>query len=140
MRGRDNLAASIQALAMSRRLGRRSPTLADRSASWQHCSGSSGQDDEVSALAGFVAQTLIGNDERRAGDDHLRDCLAHLGWNLNAGEHLRRTLRGRIARPLLLDLAPSHMAVTVAALFDMADMLQRLARQGHNIPAQDGVL
>ncbi len=55
--------------------------------------------------------------------------------------HLRRTLRRwRIARPLLLDLAPPDAAVVAAALFDIADMLRRFAGQGHDIPAQDGVL
>src|SRR5262249_7989081 len=44
------------------------------------------------------------------------------------------------ARSLLLDLAPPHMAMTVTALLDMADMLRRFAGQGHDIPAQDGVL
>src|SRR5436305_15219831 len=102
-----------------------------------HCSGSSGHNDEVSAFAGFVAQTLIRNDKRRAGDYHLRDRLAHLGWNLNAGEHLGRTLRrGRIARPLLLDLAPPHMTVTIAALFDMTDTLRRLAQQRYHIAGE----
>src|SRR5215813_1648532 len=103
--------------------------------------GSSGHDDEVGALAGFVAQTLIRNNERGAGNDHLRNRIAHLGRNLDAGEHLRRTLRRwRIARSLLLDLAPPHAAVAVAALFDIADMPRRFAGQGHYIPAQDGML
>src|SRR5215469_17858736 len=99
-----------------------------RSANWQHCSGSSGHDDEVGALASFVAQTLIRNDERGAGYDHFRNRLAHLGRNLDAVEQLRRTLRWWcIARPLLLDLAPPHAVVAVAALFDIADMLRRFA-------------
>src|SRR5215472_2807052 len=104
------------------------PPLAACSASWQHCSGSSGHDDEVGALASFVAQTMIRNDERGAGYDHLRNRLAHLGRNLDTVEQLRRTLRRwRIARPLLLDLASPHVAAAVAALFDIADMLQRFA-------------
>src|SRR4029077_2111350 len=83
-----------------------------------------GHNVEIGAFAGFVAKTLIRDDERGAGDDHLRNRVAHLGWNLDAGEHLRRCLRRWcIACPLFLDLAPPHAAVPVAALFDIADML-----------------
>src|SRR5262249_49689487 len=38
--------------------------------------GSSGHDDEVGAFAGFVAETLIRYDQRRAGQDHLRNGFA----------------------------------------------------------------
>src|SRR5262249_36789879 len=104
--------------------------------------GSSGHDDEVGAFAGFVAETLIRYDQRRAGQNHLRNGFAHFGRDLDTGEHLRRGGRRRTGRRLVFDLASARAAMLAVAwlLFDIARVLRRLAGKRDHIPAHRGAV
>ena len=45
-------------------------------------------DDEIRALAGFLAESLVGDDERRTGDDQVGNLIDHIFGNFDAGERL----------------------------------------------------